>query len=297
MGYIILMILKIIGITLLVILGIILFLVLLILFVPVRYKVIGRKSDEIYGKLKFSWLLHLITVPVLYEKDSFSACVKIAGIKVKDFMESPGASAESITISETQEASREATEAPSKEPFKEPEPSGEEIPEQPEAVEIQEPKKTKKKVGLRGIFSEILEKLKKLQYTFKTFCDKIKEGIRKAGSVKEFLALQTTKDAMKSCLGQILYLLLKLKPRHIKGWIHFGMEDPALTGQILGAVSSVGGSIPRKLRLIPDFERQILELDVQAKGHLHVISAVRILIKLLLDKNVRTAYKKVKNGF
>ena len=62
--HVILTILKILGILLLVILGLLLVIVLSVLFVPVRYQLEGEKTSpgwsEANGKIRVSWLLHLI---------------------------------------------------------------------------------------------------------------------------------------------------------------------------------------------------------------------------------------------
>ena len=62
--HVILTILKILGILLLVILGLLLAIVLSVLFVPVRYQLEGEKPSpgwsEANGKIRVSWLLHLI---------------------------------------------------------------------------------------------------------------------------------------------------------------------------------------------------------------------------------------------
>lgn len=328
MGQVIVMILKIIGILLLVILGIILVLLLTILLVPARYQVDVHKQEELFVKAKLTWLLHLVSVPVSYENGNTSACLKVFGITVKDFMEKPEAEAADGGVGKTRSFKKEKHKTKEKkqtkenradrsehrgkqaEHFENPaegksldhKDSAENVSSEktdPLGFSEKESKETekKRKFSLRRIISEFLEKLKKLKYTIETFYDKIKKGIQKAGSVKEFLMLDTSKAALKLCGGQIFFLLKKISPRNIKGWVHFGMEDPALTGQILGGISAFYGFFPKKLELRPDFEQQVLECDLRIKGHLHLITAVQIVCRLFFDKNIKTAYKKIKSGF
>ena len=70
--YVILTILKILGIILLVLLGLLLVIVFSVLFVPVRYRLEGEKSSpgwsEANGKVKVSWLLHLIHLRIQYQE-------------------------------------------------------------------------------------------------------------------------------------------------------------------------------------------------------------------------------------
>ena len=70
--HVILTILKILGIILLVLLGLLLVIVFSVLFVPVRYRLEGEKSSpgwsEANGKVRVSWLLHLIHLRIQYQE-------------------------------------------------------------------------------------------------------------------------------------------------------------------------------------------------------------------------------------
>lgn len=84
---IVLLVLKIIGITLLVIVGIVLLLLICILFVPVRYTLTGeRDTDEgkpLYGSAKAAWLLHIVTGRFEYKDGEQLLTLKIFGIRLK----------------------------------------------------------------------------------------------------------------------------------------------------------------------------------------------------------------------
>ena len=93
MLHIILLILKIIGITLLVIIGLILLLILLLLFVPVRYRGEGSvgRDDPVEGEekagyiaaanAKVTWLLHIISCSFNYS-DGIGYIVRVFGIGI-----------------------------------------------------------------------------------------------------------------------------------------------------------------------------------------------------------------------
>lgn len=88
---IVLTVLKIIGIVLLSVLGIVLLLLLLVLFVPIRYRIDGNIPEtlledgidpkSIWGRLKFSWLLHIISGGLEYP-DKMELSLKIFGIRI-----------------------------------------------------------------------------------------------------------------------------------------------------------------------------------------------------------------------
>lgn len=82
---ILLIILKIIGITILVILGLIIAVCLMVLFVPVRYKITGDRQsmDSDYDiKVNVSYLLHIFSVWIVYN-NSITTVIKIFGIRLR----------------------------------------------------------------------------------------------------------------------------------------------------------------------------------------------------------------------
>lgn len=84
---IILLILKIIGITLLSVLGLVVLVVVLILFVPIRYKVTADKErgekDPIGAAASVSWLLHIVSAVYEYNQTNRGLVIRIFGIKLK----------------------------------------------------------------------------------------------------------------------------------------------------------------------------------------------------------------------
>ncbi|WP_026652185.1 hypothetical protein [Butyrivibrio proteoclasticus] len=88
---IVLTVLKIIGIVLLSVLGVVLLLLLLILFVPIRYRIDGNIPEtlledgidpkSIWARVKFSWLLHIISGGLEYP-DKMEFTLKIFGIRI-----------------------------------------------------------------------------------------------------------------------------------------------------------------------------------------------------------------------
>ena len=88
---IILLILKIIGITLLAVLGLVVLVVVLILFVPIRYKVTADKGngekDPIGATASVSWLLHIVSAVYEYNRTNKGLVIRIFGIKLKSAQE------------------------------------------------------------------------------------------------------------------------------------------------------------------------------------------------------------------
>ena len=142
-------------------------------------------------------------------------------------------------------------------------------------------------------FMKIPRKLKNLKCTFQRFCDKIKRMVKRYREMKAFALDERTKAAVSLVWKQAGILLGQALPRKIRGELHFGTEDPALTGQILGAIGIFYPLFMDNVRIDPDFEKPVLEGELSLKGRLRVVTVLRIAWRLYRDKNVRYVYRKL----
>lgn len=274
---------KIILLILAVLLGAVLLLLLGVLFIPVRYQAAGKKEEagapEVRAKL--SWLGSLINLPVSYQDGVFSARLRIFGFSVLDFAEEE----ESFTKEEpfTEEelfAEEPAEKAASAEPFEE----TESLEEEPFSEKRQSSKK-----------QETAVKRGKLKCTFDRFCDKIKRIRKKYKRLRKFAEDERTKAALRLVREQAFRVLSALFPRKAEGRILFGTDDPALTGEILGAISIFYSFFMDTVKITPDFERAVLEGDLSVRGRFYMITAARAAWKLFRDRNVRWTYRMLKH--
>lgn len=81
---IIFIILKTIGIILASILGLILILILIVLFTPIRYRIMAQKYEEILVNVKIGWILRIFYFTLCYEKEKLIYQFRIFGFLVKD---------------------------------------------------------------------------------------------------------------------------------------------------------------------------------------------------------------------
>ena len=307
MLHVLLLILKITGLILASLLGILLLLLLILLFVPFRYRVFISRKEEWLVQGKVTWLLHILSLPLTFEKGEFTIKLKVFGLTVKNFAEDDeDAEAENFLGDEDAEAEAEADlfreEASAEAEYM----SGEKLPAvspRTETSVLHEPFGAREK----NIFTKILEKfrsvvrflrnlskkIRNLKYTIRRFCVKIKQGIRKVRETKAFLTDQRTHAAFRAALREILVLLQALLPRKIRGEVYFGMEDPALTGEILGGIGIFYPVFMDNVKVYPNFQESVLEGELFAKGKLRVITVLRIALRLWMDKNVRYVYRKL----
>ena len=338
--YVILTILKILGIILLVLLVI----VFSVLFVPVRYRLEGEKPSpgwsEANGKVKVSWLLHLLHLRIQYQEKEldwecylFGVPLKKAGAAVREWkkkrrkkkvqeqkerrkkavqqknepekrtaakkkgQEKPLQIEEKTRTAAKEQKSTEKHTNPEKSKTAAPEAKKTEI----ETAERKQQEKEKVSDKLsrfwnrcKKIVGSILEfpgKLKKkltnIRLTFRGFYDKIKQWRTLWNEESTLAALHFLTEKGRKLIRHVL-------PRKIRGSITFGCEDPALTGQILGAVAIAYPLYGKGVAVYPRFEEKILEGQLQMKGRIVVACQLWQSWKIYRNPDVRKTLKKIR---
>lgn len=338
--YVILTILKILGIILLVLLVI----VFSVLFVPVRYRLEGEKSSpgwsEANGKVKVSWVLHLLHLRIQYQEKEldwecylFGVPLKKAGAAVREWkkkrrkkkvqeqkerrkkavqqknepekrtaakkkgQEKPLQIEEKTRTATKEQKSTEKQTNPEKSKTAAPEAKKTEI----ETAERKQQEKEKVSDKLsrfwnrcKKIVGSILEfpgKLKKkltnIRLTFRGFYDKIKRWRTLWNEESTLAALHFLTEKGRKLIRHVL-------PRKIRGSITFGCEDPALTGQILGAVAIAYPLYGKGVAVYPRFEEKILEGQLQMKGRIVVACLLWQAWKIYRNPDVRKTLKKIR---
>lgn len=371
--HVILTILKILGILLLVILGLLLAIVLSVLFVPVRYQLEGEKQSpgwsEANGKIRVSWLLHLIHLRIQYRKKEldwecylFGVPLKKAGAALKRWKKKrrrkkaqrrkeqrkqaaqkaaqaqkaaverkekekplqieekartaekeqrveekqieserskttePEAKEAKTTESETRKADATITEKQDTDKPKETELTKTE----PEKTENTPKKETiseklsrfwnrcKKIIGsILGFPGKLKKKLTNIRLTFRGFCDKIKQW-------RTLWKEESTQAALHFLTEKGRKLIRHVLPRKIRGSITFGCEDPALTGQILGAVAIAYPLYGKGVAVYPRFEEKILEGNLRMRGRIVAACLLWQAWKIYRNPDVRKTLKKIR---
>lgn len=284
MLHILWMLLKIIGIILLIILGLLVLSVCVVLFVPLRYH--GRAEakgtlDSVKAHLKFSWLLHLVSGYVTYENKETKWQVRILWKKLNVEKKDSHEASASETISDTENVKELECDAEKNE-FAQDE-------TQDKSDKLNE-KTSSKKTNKQK--KNIFEKIK---YTFRDFCDKIKALIKKKEKLQEFLTNEIHQSSWRRLKQEIWRLLKFLKPKKLVLNLHFGFEDPSVTGKVLAALSMLYPFYLDHINIEPEFDEKILEGDAYIKGTVRGLHLLIIICNLFFDKNIKTTYKAIKN--
>ncbi len=307
---IIILILKIIGIALLVLLGVLLLAMLAVLVVPVRYRIRGEAQDDIHIQITASWLLGCIRWRGILDNRELQKKLTIFGFTWRK---------------REKEQPRTRRKREKKNPPKKEKSSGENaaIVESDQA-EINVPNfghtasnaqdshktkenchKAKEERNASGIMEKIktfFQKLKALPGMIKSKWEIIKEKAKDTkglvSRIKKEIRDEVNRSAVVLLFRELRYLLEHYSPRKVKADVSFGTEDPATTGQILGAISALPFVYRYQLHLHPEFEADSFYLrgTFDIRGHARATHLIKSGYRLLRDKNVSSLMRRYRNS-
>lgn len=307
----ILRILSIIGIVLLILLGMLLLSLLLVLFWPVTYRVKGKKdSEKLTVTAKADWLFGLVRVRYAYPEPG-NVVVKLlwktladTGQKKKPSekkqesgRQTENAEPEEKNVSVERRASTEAAEAEGSPEAAEAEGSPE-TAEPAADVELStaEPTADAEESVHDKPFSRILEKIQNIKYTISKIYDKIKEIWANISYYAALLREEDTALLWKHVKLRLGNILKDIRPRHIKADVLFGTGAPDTTGYTFGVYCMLLPVLGKNVCVTPDFNRKVLEGNVDVSGRIILYTLAWNALKLLLDKKLKLFIKKMKAG-
>lgn len=286
---ILLFVLKIIGFILL---GLLAFIILasgVVLFVPVRYRVLfdireglTKEEQSILKELKsasirirISWLLHLIGMKFSLEMDKPKGTARILFFK-KDVLSKKQGDFENITKKNVSKANVYDTTS-SKGHFVEDEDENDCFFEDSSNEESKDLKHNKsvKQNKIKNLILNIKQTVLRMKELFK----KILGGVV---GLKIAFEDEENKEAFGVILQQVTYLLKHYGPRKAKGQVVFGTESPDHTGLLLGVLSMMPCMYAEGFLLQPDFQSDRLYVhgDLEMKGRIRGIHLLRAFLKL-----------------
>lgn len=323
MLHVILLILKILGIILLVILGLLLLVLYAVLFAAVSYRVLAERTDVLRVSASAGWLFRIFTVffsfaegsgegPVLQIRLFGRPILRILGEEApkrkRRFFRRRGRRRQkqdgrreetpqkiAPELEETAEepegtAKEETTDAAGREA-----PSGQAAPEPdrpkgPDRAGAKRPEKDRTSF-FAGIFRRISGIFRRIRSTVRG----IKKSLRKLRDRKDallaFWNLEEHKRARGALWKEARYLWKKSRPKKIQGTITFGFADPAHTGLCMGAAGILCAWYPGQIRIVPDFEQEILRGDVKIRGRIRCYIFVRTFLRVWFHKDIRRMYQ------
>ena len=288
----ILTILKIIGIVLLVILALVLVIILNVLLMPVRYEIQGSYTDIADGKVIIKWLPFWLKVNmVLHDKD-FTYVVKLFGGVVLTNTDAKISILGRKLFAEEDQKAEEETDRQSLMIHEEPK---EQSKEQKEAEKNPNPEGKKQE---QVDFSKVTKKKKtswtdKIKNKWNTFTKNLKNIREKKDALLKVYRSKRFEKAKKDVIIYIRQLLRVLKPKQLHGKLHFGFDDPALTGRACGVLALFLPCYDGYFEWFPEFESKCLYGNIYAKGKFALFPICVILIKVVFNKNLIKVLKRV----
>lgn len=294
-------ILKIIGIVILLVLGLVLLALLLVLLAPVRYSLSGSYGSGVKGKAKVTWFLHALSVGVTYE-DGLDIVVRILGKRLfqkkerEPFLPEEEPDMESCSLGEEEP---DGSRADSKEFVSHEETSPEEefvTDDKPDAETPKRKKKRTEKTGKKNKNSNSRKEKINLTERFQGLTESFKEKWNRIAEYKErvtaFVTDEENKKTFRLIWRQFRAVIRHILPTKVRGTLVFGFDDPAVTGNVLAALSILYAWYGDALRITPVFDEKILEVEGSLKGRIRAGTLLVLLIRILLNKNFRVLVRR-----
>lgn len=322
--HILLFLLKLIGIVLLVILGLIVLILAIILLTPIRYRIGVSKYQTIQAEGKVTWLFRLIEMVFKLDTGAeegkrLHLSFRIAWLKLYDNQKPKE---KRIKQKKTRKTKSKPESKQSEKVIQAAKPEQSEAKVQPIKTEqaaemkheeklIEGPKESAVEKILRLAKNAANKILSLIRGVFSLICSilgiplKIMDGLEKLENF--FTKLREKKEAFLAFYNEthnhqwftafwhrLKKLLLRILPRADRLYLHFGFEDPATTGQVLGGLSILYPICGEKMELCPEFNEEILEGEVKCHGRIRPVSLVIFAVKSFLNKQFFSMVKQFK---
>lgn len=314
---VLLSILKILGIILLCILGLLVLLILLLLFAPVSYRIRGEtRQGETTLKVRGAWCLIALRFSFLMEQGKQLAVLRVFGIKAWKYPAEEKAKKRVKKKKAKKKPKKKSEEKSHKEPEKDLEQKSQKLEEQTEPsiekkTDVTEPeeknlpvavqeeqtekqyeqkqhKKTHKK-KFASVFGKISKTIRSIVEKIKAIPQKLKNIGGKIKKVNEWIQDEQNRRAVRFALSEVIGLLKKYGPKHMKADVTYGMEDPSATGQVLAVLSVLPFLYYDKVSIMPDFEAEgfYIEGSWDIKGRIQVIHLLKAAIRIWRNPDVK----------
>ena len=313
MWAVVLTLLKIIGLILLWTIIAVIALVLIFLLAPVKYTFTGQIApdneeeeiplkDRITAVAKITYLFHIVRADFAYpEPGGFKAKVLFFTVLPKKKKDKKEKMVKESREKKASESSEQEEEKVSKTEVEE-EPGSQEkstgkIEEKADAAEKTEDAEnginTESSEGKEGFSFDGMSK--KITYKIRSIYDKIRTVLRDVNFYKALLTNEDTGLLVKNAKRRILALLKAVLPRRIHADLTYGLKSPDLTGYAFAVYSLFAGRFDKTSVVDPDFDREVLEGQLQAKGHFNLWTLGWHAALLYFDKRLKLTRQRIDN--
>ena len=121
---------------------------------------------------------------------------------------------------------------------------------------------------------------------------------KRAAGFMRVLAQEENRQVLARVFHRVVKVLRHIAPRRAEGTVSFGLTDPSHTGMLLGLAGMCLPAVGMHLSVHPDFqaEKNSFSARVQLSGHIILAVLAARLLPLVLDKEVRRTYRRIRSG-
>lgn len=188
--------------------------------------------------------------------------------------EQPLLSSESMKVCEQEEKERQV-EKQEKEPEKEGELEEKDISDRLEEISDK----------IQTFTEKASSKQEKIMNTFE-------EVNKKKDAILDFVNSEGTIEGVKLLFTESFRFLKAIFPQKIKGKLRFGTGDVYTEGQYLTYLCLIYGVYAEHLEIIPEWEEEVVEVDLLLQGKIRLFTLLRICIKVYFS----TSFEKLRNN-
>ena len=322
---IILGILKIIAFIVLFILAFLILIILLILIAPLNYKTKLLYKEKIDIKLNANYFFYIFRFRLVY-KDNLEYSLKIFNFTIfsndEDDSEENGDDSENIVIeenslykesicddkgftnrkddilltqkeSDTFKANKQEKFLKDKNNFKKDviiEENKENTGADKETFKHKEKNFNDREVKKSGMRFFIKDKINIFKTRLKSIKKRLGQFDKKKKKIFKSIKDEKNRLAIKILFKLLIKLLKHILPQRVKGRVEFGFEDPATTANIVGYISLLHPKYYKRVEIIPVFNNEIIDINLDIRGRIQLIYILYILIIGFFDKNIRRLY-------
>lgn len=140
---------------------------------------------------------------------------------------------------------------------------------------------------IKAFFDMLARLIRKFMELPHKMIEKINHWRETVGKFAAFLQRDDLKRAFDLCKKQLFYVWKDIRPKTVRADIHFGFDDPSVTGQILAAAGMFYPILGKNIVLRPDFEEAVLSGRIAVKGRITVFVLLRAAWILYFDKDIK----------
>ncbi len=146
---------------------------------------------------------------------------------------------------------------------------------------------SKGRPGRKSLMKRLASIPQTFRKTFRRLRVRLRDLLEKKERALAFLKDEENRRTFRLVKAQLGRLIRHVSPRHIEGNLTFGFDDPYRTGQVLSAAALLYPVYRDRIRLVPVFDREVLEGELCVAGRLRAAAFAGAAVRLMMDRNFR----------